>query len=110
MTSTVVGRQRRSKPGKLLAMKGLGRLHRLLDMRTDGLYNHHRPRSYHDTKTRHERTDTVNKMFDYIQPFIPLFCVVVYLAIQSRWDACSRKKAYEELKLLNELRERSIIT
>ena len=59
----------------------------------------------------------MNKIFDYIGAhsdwllsFVPLLCVVVYFAIQSRWDAYSRRKAYEELKLLNELRERSIIT
>lgn len=42
--------------------------------------------------------------------FVPLFCMVVYFAIQSRWDAYSRRKAYEELKLLNELREKRILT
>ena len=59
----------------------------------------------------------MNQLFDYIGahstwllPFVPLVCLVVYFAIQSRWDAYSRKKAYEELKLLNELREKSIIT
>ena len=59
----------------------------------------------------------MNKMFDYIVahsdglvPFVPLLCVVVWFAIESRWEAYSRRKNYEELKILNELREKSIIT
>jgi hypothetical protein len=36
--------------------------------------------------------------------------MLVYFAIQSRWDAYSRRKAYEELKLLHELREKRILT
>lgn len=46
----------------------------------------------------------------WLTAFVPLLCVVVYFAIQSRWDAWSRRKAYEELKLLNELREKHILT
>jgi hypothetical protein len=56
----------------------------------------------------------VNKIFDYIVahsawlvPFVALLCVVVYFATQSRWDAYIRRK---KLKLLSELREKSIIT
>lgn len=59
----------------------------------------------------------MNTMFDYIGahsdwllPFVPLLCFVVYLAIQSRWDAYSRKKNYQELKILHELRVKGIIT
>ena len=59
----------------------------------------------------------MNGMFNYIGahsrwllPFLPLFCVMVYFTLQSRWNAYTRKKAYEELKLLNDLRERNIIT
>jgi hypothetical protein len=61
--------------------------------------------------------DTVNKMFDYIAAhsgwllqFLPLLCVVVWFAIESRWEAWSRRQNYQELKILNELREKSIIT
>jgi hypothetical protein len=56
-------------------------------------------------------------MFDFIAahshwltPFVPLLCMLVYLAVQSRWDAYTRRKNYQELKILNELREKSIIT
>lgn len=56
-------------------------------------------------------------MFPYIAahsgwlvPFIPLVCVVVCFAIESRWEAYSRKKNYQELMALNELLEKSIIT
>ena len=59
----------------------------------------------------------MNNMFDYIAAHShwllamgPFFCIVVYFAIQSRWDAYSRRKASEELKLLHELRERNILT
>jgi hypothetical protein len=71
----------------------------------------------HDTKPEYERIDTMNKMFDYIVahsdwllPFAPILCVVVWFAIDSRWSAYSRRKNYQELKILNELREKSIIT
>jgi hypothetical protein len=56
-------------------------------------------------------------MFDYIAAhsdwlvlFVPLLCMVVWFAIESRWEAYLRRKNYQELKLLNELREKSIIT
>lgn len=59
----------------------------------------------------------MNKMFDYIAAhsewllaFVPFLGMVVYLAIESRWQAYSRRKNYEELKILNELREKCIIT
>ena len=59
----------------------------------------------------------MNKMFDYFAAhsdwlvlFVPLLCVVVWFAIDSRWEAYSRRKNYEELKTLHELREKSIIT
>jgi hypothetical protein len=59
----------------------------------------------------------MNKMFDYITthanwlpPFLLLVCVVVWFAIESRWEAYSRRKNYQELKILNDLREKSIIT
>ena len=59
----------------------------------------------------------MNRMFDYIGahsdwllPFLPILCFVVYFAIESRWEAYVRRKNYEELKALNELREKSIIT
>ncbi len=76
------------------------------------------PRSWDDSERRHERTDTtMNKMFDYIAaasgwlvPFLPILCFVVYFAIESRWEAYTRRKSYEELKTLKELREKSIIT
>ena len=42
--------------------------------------------------------------------FIPLLCFLFWDAIESRWNAYSRKKAYEELKVLNELREKGILT
>ena len=46
----------------------------------------------------------------WLLAFLPIVCVLVYFAIESRWDAYSRKKAYEELKLLGELREKGILT
>ena len=64
-----------------------------------------------------ESNTTMNKIFDYIAAhsgwllaFVPFICMVVYFAIESRWEAYSRRKNYEELKILNELREKSIIT
>jgi Short C-terminal domain len=59
----------------------------------------------------------MNKIFDdiaaistWLVPFLPILCFVVYFAIESRWEAYVRRKSYEELKALNELREKSIIT
>ena len=59
----------------------------------------------------------MNKIFDQIAaasewlvPFLPILCFIVYFAIESRWEAYVRRKNYEELKALNELREKSIIT
>lgn len=59
----------------------------------------------------------MNKMLDsiaahsgWLVPFVPFLCVLVWFAIESRWEAYSRRKNYEELKILNELREKSIIT
>jgi hypothetical protein len=59
----------------------------------------------------------MNQIFNYtaehsqwLLAFAPFLCMLVYFAIQSRWDAYSRRKAYEELKLLNELREKHILT
>ena len=59
----------------------------------------------------------MNKMFDYVVAhsdwlvlFVPFLCVLVWFAIESRWEAYSRRKNYQELQLLNELREKSIIT
>ena len=58
----------------------------------------------------------MNKIFDdilhstWLAPFVPLLCVLVYFAIQSRWDAYVRRKNYQELKILNELRQKGIIT
>jgi len=46
----------------------------------------------------------------WILPFVPFLCIAIYFALESRWDAYSRRKNYEELKILNELREKSIIT
>jgi hypothetical protein len=46
----------------------------------------------------------------WLLAFGPFLCLVVWDAIESRWDAYSRKRAYEELKLLNELREKGILT
>ena len=57
------------------------------------------------------------KLFDYLAahsvwlvPFVPLFCMVVWFAIESRWTAYTRKRNYQELAILNDLREKSIIT
>jgi uncharacterized membrane protein len=59
----------------------------------------------------------MNKMFDYIAAhsfwllaFVPFLCVVVWSAIESRWEAYVRKRNYQELKVLKELLEKSIIT
>jgi len=71
----------------------------------------------HDTNPQPEMKDTMNKSFDYIAAhsdwlmlFVPLLCVVIWFAIESRWAAYSRRKNYQELRTLNELREKSIIT
>ena len=42
--------------------------------------------------------------------FAPILCLIVYFAIESRWEAYAQRKNYEELQILNELREKSIIT
>jgi hypothetical protein len=59
----------------------------------------------------------MNNIFDYfaahsgwLKPFVPLLCFLAWLAIESRWDAYVRRNNYKELKLLNDLREKSIIT
>jgi hypothetical protein len=59
----------------------------------------------------------MNKMVDYIAAhsgwllsFVPFLCVAAWFAIDSRWEAYLRRKNYEELKILNELREENIIT
>ena len=56
----------------------------------------------------------MNKLFndiaDWIVPFVPILCVIAYFAIESRWEAYSRRKNYEELKILNDLCQKGIIT
>ena len=59
----------------------------------------------------------MNKMIDYIAGhsflllvFVPFLCMVVWFAVESRWQASVRTRNYQELKMLNELRERGIIT
>lgn len=56
----------------------------------------------------------MNKLFDtvsdWLGPFIPLLCVLIWFAVDSRWAAYSRRKNYQELKILNDLREKHIIT
>ena len=59
----------------------------------------------------------MNKMSDYIGAppewllaFVPFLCLLVYWAIESRWAAYSRRKNYEELQILDELRQKSVIT
>lgn len=47
---------------------------------------------------------------DWLLPFLPFIGVMIYLALESRWSAYSRRKAYEELKTLNELRQQGILT
>jgi hypothetical protein len=47
---------------------------------------------------------------NWIPVFIPLVCILAWLAIQSRWEAYTRRKNYEELKTLHELLEKSVIT
>jgi len=54
--------------------------------------------------------DSIAAHSQWFLAFLPFFCMLVYFAIQSRWDAYSRRKAYEELKLLHELREKRILT
>jgi hypothetical protein len=59
----------------------------------------------------------MNKIFDYIAAhsewllaLVPFFCLLVWFAVESRWEAYSRRKNYEELEILNGLREKSILT
>lgn len=56
----------------------------------------------------------MNKLFDtfsgWLGPFVPILCVLIWFAVESRWAAYSRRKNYQELKILNELRQKSIIT
>jgi hypothetical protein len=63
--------------------------------------------------SQHERI-TMNKLFDtfsgWLGPFVPILCVLIWFAVESRWAAYSRRKNYQELKILNELRQKSIIT
>jgi hypothetical protein len=56
----------------------------------------------------------ISNFFSDLSDWLPLIIIFalmgVYLAVTSRWEAYSRRKNYEELKYLNELREKSIIT
>jgi hypothetical protein len=59
----------------------------------------------------------MSKVVDYIAAhsgwflsFLPFLCLAVWFAAESRWEAYSRKKNYQELMMLNELREKRIIT
>jgi len=59
----------------------------------------------------------MDKIFDYLAvhshwltPFVPILFVFAYLAIEDRWAAYSRLRNYEELKVLNDLREKNVIT
>jgi len=54
--------------------------------------------------------DSIAAHSDWLLAFVPLLGFVVYYAIESRWDAYTRRKNYQELKILNELREKGIIT
>jgi hypothetical protein len=54
--------------------------------------------------------DSIAAHSHWLLPFLPFVGLVIYLALDSRWDAYSRRKAYEELKLLNELRTQGILT
>ena len=55
-------------------------------------------------------SDYVTAFFHWIGPFVPLLCVLIYFVLESRWEAYVRKKNYQELMILNDLREKSIIT
>ena len=46
----------------------------------------------------------------WILAFLPVVCVSVWFAIESRWEAYSRRKNYQELKILNALRREGAIT
>ena len=59
----------------------------------------------------------MTKIFDYITahsiwlvPCVALPGAVVWFAVESRWASYIRKKNYQELKILGDLREKSIIT
>jgi hypothetical protein len=56
----------------------------------------------------------MNKIFnlfaDNFDWFLPLMAMAIWFGISSRWEAYTRKKNYQELIALNELREKSIIT
>jgi hypothetical protein len=59
----------------------------------------------------------MNKVFDsiaahsgWLLSFVPFLCLAFWFAIESRWEAYSRKRNYQELMTLNELREKGIIT
>ena len=54
--------------------------------------------------------DTIADNSYWLWVIVPFLCFGVWDAIESRWEAYSRKKAYEELKQLNELREKGILT
>jgi hypothetical protein len=75
------------------------------------------PLSHLDKNQERGSIEIMHKTFDYIVahsawllPFVPLLCMVIYFAIQSRWDAYIRRMNYQELKTLHELREKGIIT
>jgi hypothetical protein len=47
---------------------------------------------------------------DWSPIIVAFVCIAAYFAVTSRWEAYTRRKNYEELKILNDLREKSIIT
>jgi hypothetical protein len=51
-----------------------------------------------------------NALSDWLPMIAAFACIAAYFAITSRWEAYTRRKNYEELKILNDLREKSIIT
>lgn len=52
----------------------------------------------------------MNKLFDSIADWLPFILLLIWFGIDSLWEAYSRRKNYDELKILNELREKGIIT
>ena len=55
-------------------------------------------------------SDLIAAHSGWLLPIVVSLGFVVWWAFEARWAASSRKRNYQELKILNELREKGIIT
>jgi len=54
--------------------------------------------------------ETIADNCSWLWVIVPFLCFWVWDAIESRLEAYSRRKAYEELRQLNELRREGVLT